>query len=113
MKRYTILFLTFIYLSFNIIKVIPAATIDTFSEGVYTETDLKMLPNNIYSIENISASNRIFLLVFDEKQRIIQSMLLEPKSPKYNLLPIKTNYRIALIGKGNVILYKVDPYPTL
>jgi hypothetical protein len=54
MKKFTILFLIFLCLSFNIIGLTPAAAVpDTFKQGIYTSADLKVAPGNVYSITNI------------------------------------------------------------
>ena len=103
MKRFITIFLVFLSLSFNIIKVVPATT-NYFKEGVYKAADLNVSLNNIYKIQNVSATNTVYIILFDENQLVIQSVRLEPNSLKYNLLPLKPEYRIVIIGNGEVYI---------
>ena len=104
MKKYTILFLIFLCLLFNMICVTPAFADTSFKEGVYKAADFKFSADNLYYIQNNSTSDNVFVLLFDENQLQIQSIRLGPKSLKYNLLPLKSDYRIVIVGNGNVFI---------
>lgn len=96
--------LVLICLIFNIIKATPAFAVNVFTEGVYKTADFNFSPNNVYNVQNISANRSVFVLIFDENQLAIQSIRLDPQSSKYNLLPLKPNYRILIVGNGEVFI---------
>ena len=104
MKKYTVLFLILICFSFNILIATPAFAVINFKEGVYQLSDFNISPNNKYTIKNISTKDSVYVLLFDENQRQIQALILSPKSENYNLLDLKPNYRIAVIGNGEVTI---------
>ena len=104
MKKFTTLLLILICLSFNMIRAIPAFAANVFKEGVYKAADFNFSPSSLYSVQNISSSNSVFILIFDENQLGIQSIRLEPKSARYNLLPLKPNYRLIIVGNGEVFI---------
>ena len=104
MKRFITLLLIVICLSFNIINAITVLAANIFKEGVYKAADFKFSADNLYYIQNDSSSDNVFVLLFDENQLQIQSIRLGPKSLKYNLLPLKPDYRIVIVGNGNVFI---------
>jgi len=100
MKKLSVLLLIFLCLSFNT----SASAVNVFKEGVYKAADFNFTPNNRYTVKNISAKDNVYLLLFDENQLAIQSIRLYPNSEKYNLLPLKPEYRIAIVGNGDVFI---------
>jgi len=104
MKKYAALFLIIICLLFNILIATPAFGVIDFKEGVYQLADFNISSNNRYTIKNISTSNSVYVLLFDENQRQLQALILSPKSENYKLLALKPDYRIAIIGNGEVII---------
>lgn len=103
MKKYIILFLIFLFISFNIIGFKTTFAIDnTFKEGIYTITDLKPSKNGIYTVKNISNNQNIRLLVFNEDYAIIQSTKIEANSEKIDVVPILPNYIIVIAGNGEL-----------
>jgi hypothetical protein len=104
MKKIIMFLLVLICLSFNIIKATPVFAVNIFKEGVYKAADFNFSPNSVYNVQNISADKSVFVLIFDENQLAIQSIRLDPQSSKYNLLPLKPNYRILIVGNGEVFI---------
>lgn len=108
MKKFTVSLLFFLCLSFNMIgvtrSVAAPTTANTFSEGVYKLSDFNISTDNLYSVQNVSSTDSVYLLLFDEDRLSIQSIRLEPSSAKYNLLPLKPNYRLVIVGNGNVYI---------
>lgn len=104
MKKITMLLLILICLSFNIIKATPTFAANVFKEGIYNAADFNFSPNDVYNVQNVSANSNVFVLLFDENQLVIQSIRLDPQSSKYNLLPLKPNYRILIVGNGEVFI---------
>ncbi|WP_459481342.1 hypothetical protein [Clostridium saccharoperbutylacetonicum] len=84
--------------------LIPTFAATTFKEGVYQLTNLNITQKNRYTIQNISPDNSVYMALFDEDQRQIQSIQLPPKSENYSLIPLEPSYRIVIIGKGEVII---------
>ncbi|WP_077858070.1 hypothetical protein [Clostridium sp. BL-8] len=103
MKKF-IIFVILLSLSFNIFLSISAFAVTTFKEGIYKLSDFNISPNNRYTIQNISPSQSVYILLFDENQLQIQSIRLKPNSESYSLLPLQPNYRIIVIGNGEVII---------
>ncbi|MDD7794268.1 hypothetical protein [Clostridium sp. 'White wine YQ'] len=102
MKKVRVLLIVLLSLFLNIFVAIPvlASPATTFKEGVYKISDLEPSPNNLYTIENISPKKSIFILVANENQVAMQIIKLEPGTQKYDLRPMKPEYRILLIGNG-------------
>lgn len=104
MKKHIITILILLCLSFNLLMLIPVFAVTAFKEGVYKLSDFNVTPKNRYTIENISPDNSVYIALFDENQRQIQSIHLPPKSENYSLIPLESTYRIVIVGKGEVII---------
>lgn len=102
MKRHILVFLISIFLLFNV--SISAFAANIFKEGVYKASNFNFSQENLYSVQNVSQKDSVYILLFDENQLQIQSIRLDPNSDKYNLLPLKPDYRIAIIGNGDVFI---------
>lgn len=104
MKKHIIIILILIYVSFNSLILVPAFAVTAFKEGVYQLSSFYITPSNRYTIQNISPNNSVYVALFDENQRQIQSIHLPPNSENYSLIPLESNYRIVIVGKGEVII---------
>ncbi|PRR83369.1 hypothetical protein [Clostridium vincentii] len=104
MRKFTVLLLSLICLSFNMLIATPVAAATVLKEGVYKVDELKFSSDIIYIIENVSTTNSINIFVFDKDEVIQQSIRLQPKSQKYNLLPLQADYKISIIGKGEALI---------
>ena len=102
MKKFTILFLILLCLSFNMIIIAPLAQISGIKEGLYKTSDLQLTPNKIYQMQNISSNDSVFVLILNENNVVEQSFRLQTKSPKYSLFPLKPDYKILIVGNGDV-----------
>ena len=102
MKKFTILFLILLCLSFNMMIIAPLAQTSGIKEGLYTASDFKLAPNTTYIIQNLSSDDSVFVLVFNENNVVQQSLRLETQSPKFNLFPLKPEYKILIVGNGDV-----------
>ena len=102
MKKFILLFSISIFFLF----ILPLSTFaaNVFKEGVYKAADFNFSPENTYSVQNVSEKESVYVLVFDENQLQLQSIRLSPQSGKYNLLPLNPDYRIAIIGNGDVFI---------
>lgn len=102
MKKFTILSLILSYLLFNIMIVAPLAQITGIKEGLYKASDLKLVPNKTYQMQNISSNDSVFVLVFNENNVVQQSFRLKTNSPKYTLFPLNPDYKILIVGNGDI-----------
>lgn len=102
MKKFLLTFLILIFFLFNLTTCTFAANV--FKEGIYKAADFNFSPKNTYSVQNVSPKDSVYILLFDENQLQMQAIRLEPKSGKYNLLPLKPDYRIAIVGNGDVFI---------
>lgn len=105
MKKFTfILFIfSFIFFTFNTSPNFSAPYSSIISEGFYSLPNLNLLENIEYFVQNTSPNYESFIIIFDNQGRIKQSVRLAPNSPKYTLLPLKNNYKIIVIGNGNLV----------
>ena len=102
MKRFTVLFLICLCLTFILIGLKPAfATTNTFTEGIYKLSDLNPSKNGVYFFSNVSSTDNIYMIIMDENQTIHHSILL-PNSEQHITVPILPNYRVILLGKGEM-----------
>jgi len=102
MKKFTIILLILICLFFNVSKVTSAFTSTSLKEGIYQLSNFNISQGNNYTIKNTSPNESIYMILFDENQRQLQAINLYPKSINYTLLPLQPDYRIVLIGNGEV-----------
>lgn len=102
MKKIILLLSISIFLLFNLTSSASAANI--FKEGVYKASDFNFSTENTYSVQNVSPKDNVYVLLFDENQLQMQAIRLGPLSGKYNLIPLKPDYRIAIVGNGDVFI---------
>lgn len=104
MKKFTVIFLILVCLFFNMIMIIPSFAANTFKEGIYKASDFNVSPQNLYIVRNISSTDSVYVIIFDGNQLQMQSIRLIPNSAKYNLVPLTPNYRVVVVGKGEVYI---------
>ncbi|AGX44215.1 hypothetical protein [Clostridium saccharobutylicum] len=104
MKKFITSLLILIYLLFNIIVPTYAAATNIFKEGVYKTNDFNLTDNKNYAVQNTSSKDGIYVLIFDENQIGLQYVRLKPNSDKFNLVPLKNNYRIVILGDGEAFI---------
>lgn len=110
MKKFTVLFLFSLCLTFIVIGLKPAFAVNnTFTEGIYTVSDFIPSKNNIYLFSNVSMTDNIYMIIMDENKTIRHSILLLPNSEKHITVPILPNYRVILLGKGELYFYPQEP----
>lgn len=102
MKKFILLSLISIFIVFNL--TLSAFAVNIFKEGVYRAEDFNFSSENLYSVQNVSPTENVYVLLFDENQLQIQAIRLGPQSGKYNLLPLKPDYRIVIVGNGDVFI---------
>jgi len=103
MKKFTVLFLIFLCLTFNTIGLKPAfATTNTFTQGIYKLSDFNPSKSNTYYFSNISSTDKIYFMILDENQVIVHAIRLLPKSEEHITVPILPSYRVIILGKGEV-----------
>jgi len=104
MKKFFMLFLISLLLSFNMLIVTSVAQAATIKEGFYTVKDLNFLPDKDYTIQNVSFAERVQVFILDDNQIVMQTIRLRPQSPKYNLQHLQPNYKILIVGDGEVVI---------
>lgn len=104
MKKIKTIFLIILLISFNVFGMVPVSAANTFKEGVYKAVDFNFSEGNLYSVQNISSTDDVYIQLFDEKQTILQAIRLTPNSPKFNLISLKPDFRIVIVGKGQVYI---------
>lgn len=105
MKRFVAIFLIFLCLTLNILTLKPAfAVSNVFKQGIYKLSDLNLSQTSIFTIQNVSVTEGMYLYILDENQVVMESIRLAPSQQKLDTVPIKPNYIILIIGKGEVYL---------
>jgi len=105
MKKFTIILLILVILIFSTAITTPAFAQNVFKEGFYRISDFNHSQDGLYHVQNISAKG-VYVIIFNENLIATQILYLEPKSPKYNLVPLKPEYRIIIVGDGQVHIDK-------
>lgn len=104
MKKIKTIFLIILLIFFNVFGMMHVSAANTFKEGVYKAADFNFSEGNLYSVQNISSTDDVYIQLFDEKQTILQAIRLTPNSPKFNLISLKPDFRIVIVGKGQVYI---------
>lgn len=105
MKKFIAAFLILLSLLSAMIGAVPRPTTNVFKEGVYRLSNLENLPiSKIFYVQNISLDKEAYIIVYDSNFVALQALKLEAQSVKYNLVPLKSDYRIVLIGDGEIYL---------
>lgn len=111
MKRFIVLFSIFLCLALIGIKLKPTFAVTTtnnLTEGIYGLSDFNPSKNGIYSVSNTSRMDSITIIITNENQAILQVIRLSPGSEKHNTVPILPEYRVVLLGKGEVFVNPVE-----
>ena len=110
MKKFTILFLIFLCLSFNIIGLKPVFSISaTFKQGIYKLSEFNISSGNIYVVSNISKSNSVRVFIFDKNYIPIQDIKLNPNSLNIDTVPMMPEYIFVVTGGGEVTITPKSP----
>ena len=105
MKKPIVIFMIFICLTFNIIGLKSAfAATNIFTQGIYKVSDLIPSKSTLYSFSNISSKEKIYFIILDENQDVVHAIRLLPKSEKHISAPILQDYRIIVLGKGDLFI---------
>lgn len=105
MRRFIKVFLIVLCLSFNIVTSKSAfAVSNVFKQGIYTLSDLNMSKSGIFTIQNVSTADKMYLYILDENLVIVESIRLLPSIQKLDTVPLKSSYTILVVGKGQVYL---------
>ncbi|BCZ48175.1 hypothetical protein psyc5s11_42420 [Clostridium gelidum] len=102
MKKFMVLFLVFLCISFNIINPLPVFAQNTLKQGIYKVSDLNIPQNKFYTVQNFSKTNTSFIQFFDGNGKMIQAINLTPNSLKYDIIALDPNFTIVILGDGDV-----------
>lgn len=100
MKKFISVFLFFLCLFFANTTMSYAKISKDSSQGIYTINTLKLSPDISYVVQNNSFNERALLIIYDSKPNLIQLIRLTPQSKKHNLVPLKNDYTIVILGRG-------------
>ena len=106
MKKFSILFLIFLCLSFDFFGVTTFAVSSTnvLKEGIYTLSDLNISLDNLYNITNVSTTEDAYIIVFNENYVVLQSLRLSPSIKSFNLVPLQPSNKLVILGKTEVFI---------
>ena len=106
MKKFILAFIFFAFLMFNIFDIPSMAEIKVLKRGFYRIENLNLEPNTIYTIQNTSFNDHIYIVIIDDNQNLVQAIRLWPQSQKFNLVPLQSGYKIVVTGDGNLTITK-------
>ncbi|GEP66542.1 hypothetical protein CBE01nite_43100 [Clostridium beijerinckii] len=110
MKKFTILFLIFLCLFFNIIGLKSTFAVSgTFKQGIYNLSDFNISSGNIYSVSNISKTDSVRVFIFDKDYIPIQDIKLDPGSLNVDTIPMTSEYIFVVTGGGEVTITPKSP----
>ncbi|ERK31508.1 hypothetical protein [Clostridium intestinale] len=110
MKKLIVLFLIFLCLFFNTNPSRTAFAVEaSYKEGIYELADFNISEGNIYSVNNISKTEPVLVLIFDKDYTPIQQIKLEPYSLNIDTIPMKPEYLLVVTGKGEVTITPKQP----
>jgi len=102
MKKFILIFSVFLFISFVMNTTITIAQpTQNFSEGFYHVETLKLVPNVSYNVRNVSAS-RVLMIIVDGNEVIQQLLRFESNSKQYVMIPLQFDYKIIIIGNGQL-----------
>lgn len=104
MKRLFFIFLFFTYILLDMIAFPVIAQQKNLREGLYDVSDLNLSPNTKHTIQNNSASEYAFMMIFDTNQIAQQLMQLNPESEEYILSPLEPGYQLLIVTNGEVTI---------
>lgn len=99
MRRNISVILILICLFFNSLALIPTFAANTFKEGIYQLSNLNVVQKNRYTVQNISPDNSVYIALFDENQRQIQSIYLPPNPQTIACLLLTLVIELQLLGR--------------
>ena len=103
MKKFTVIFLIFLCLTFSVIRLIPAFAVgNTFTQGIYKLSDFNVSESNSFTVSNPTPTTGMFLIIFDKNVNVLEAIRIIPNSEKFDLMPIMPDYRILIFGKGEL-----------
>lgn len=105
MRRFIKVFLIVLCLSFNVITSKPAIAVsNVFKQGIYNLSDLNVSQTGVFTIQNVSTTEKMYLYILDENLVIVESIRLLPTIQKLDTIPLKPSYTVLIVGKGEVYL---------
>ncbi|GAA0778298.1 hypothetical protein GCM10008908_34960 [Clostridium subterminale] len=108
MKKFTVMLLILITLTFSASVTTHALAKNLFTEGSYKLSDFVPSKNNSYFVQNIASEGNCYFAVMGKNDALLQVIHLTPKSPKYNLIRLEPEYKIFIIGDGEVYVQSVQ-----
>ena len=108
MKKFTVMLLILITLMFGASTSTTAFAQNLFKEGSYKLSDFIPAKNNSYFVQNISSKGNCYFAVMGENDTLLQVIYLTPKSSRYNLIPLKSEYKVFIVGDGEIFIKGVD-----
>ncbi|WP_300385717.1 hypothetical protein [Clostridium sp.] len=106
MKKVIYFTLLCILLNCNIVNANPQVESNILKEGVYSVSNIIESLGNIHYVQNISTNDSIYFALLDENKSVIQTLKMKPNSNKYMLSDLEPNYKIIVLGDGEIFLSK-------
>lgn len=102
MKKFVVIVSVCLLIIINIFTNTTFADNKAFKEGVYPVAKLEMTSNNSYVVKNDSKTEKMRIIIFNNNNLTMQNVILEPLTLEKSLVPIQDNYKVVIIGDGEV-----------
>jgi len=104
-RKFALMLSIFLLISFklNLVSTV-AETKQTFSEGIYSINDLKLLANVPYKVQNVSGG-KAFISILNNDLVLEQSIRFDPNSLQYLLNPMQYDSKIVIVGTGQLSFF--------
>ncbi|MDD7794275.1 hypothetical protein [Clostridium sp. 'White wine YQ'] len=89
---------TFLY------TILPISAVNIFKEGVYKLSDLNISAGNFYTAQNLSKDSDIFVQIYNGDREVQQFLRIPPGSRKFTLVALKPDYRLVILGSGELFI---------
>ncbi len=101
MKKFILILLILVTIILGTSITTYASSRNMYKEGFYKISDFNHSKDGSYHVENMS-SYSVSVIVFNENNINTQVLYLEPKSSRHYLVSLKSEYKIVIVGDGEV-----------
>lgn len=99
MKKFTIIFFTFILLSLTMgTSIVSAEASKTFKPGIYNARDANLLIGTPITARVNSPNERAMVMIVDNNQQVQELVRLGPQSLQHTLKPLEDGSSIIIFG---------------
>lgn len=105
MKRFIVIFSTFLFLSISLNTMsVFAQQPKTLTQGIYNARNSNLLIGSPITAKMATPNDKAIIIVIDSEQTIHALVRLGPTIPQQVLPPLNYDYSLIIYGTGGVVL---------